>query len=63
MKKVNIQRLPIAGILCVTAAVGSLCTVPVFGNKCAPVQHMGNILCADGDTIGAKSFRPQQERN
>ncbi len=35
-----------AGILCAAAVVGSLFSVPVFGSKCAPVQHMVNILCA-----------------
>lgn len=29
------------------AVVGSMFIVfPVFGSKCAPVQHMVNILCA-----------------
>lgn len=46
MKKVNIQKLSIAGILCALAVVGSLFSVPIFGSKCAPVQHMVNILCA-----------------
>lgn len=46
MKNVNIQKLSIAGILCAVAVVGSLFSVPVFGSKCAPVQHMVNILCA-----------------
>ena len=46
MKRVNIQKLCIAGILCGTAVVGSLFSVPVLGSKCAPVQHMVNILCA-----------------
>ncbi|WRS28501.1 energy coupling factor transporter S component ThiW [Oscillospiraceae bacterium MB08-C2-2] len=46
MKKLNIQKLSIAGVLCGVAVVGSLFSVPVFGSKCAPVQHMVNILCA-----------------
>ncbi|MCR6546029.1 energy coupling factor transporter S component ThiW [Dehalobacterium formicoaceticum] len=46
MNKVNIQKLSIAGILCAVAVVGSLLAVPVLGSKCAPVQHMVNILCA-----------------
>ncbi|WP_099205010.1 energy coupling factor transporter S component ThiW [Scatolibacter rhodanostii] len=46
MKKVNIQKLSIAGILCAVAIVGSLFSFPVFGSKCAPVPHMVNILCA-----------------
>ena len=35
-----------AGILCAAAVVGSLFSFPVLGSKCAPVQHMVNILCA-----------------
>ena len=35
-----------AGILCAVAVVGSTLSVPVFGSKCAPVQHMVNVLCA-----------------
>lgn len=40
------KRLCIAGILVAVAVVGSLFSFPVFGSKCAPVQHMVNILCA-----------------
>lgn len=40
------KKLCIAGILCAVAVVGSLFSFPVFGSKCAPVQHMVNILCA-----------------
>lgn len=46
MNKVKIQKLSTAGFLCAVAVVGSLFSVPVFGSKCAPVQHMVNILCA-----------------
>lgn len=46
MKKTNVQKLTIAGILCAVAVVGSLFSFPVFGSKCAPVQHMVNIICA-----------------
>lgn len=46
MKKFNTLKLTIAGILCAVAVVGSLFSFPVFGSKCAPVQHMVNILCA-----------------
>lgn len=46
MKKTNVQKLAVAGILCAVAVVGSLFSFPVFGSKCAPVQHMVNILCA-----------------
>ena len=46
MKKVNVKKLAYAGILCAVAVVGSLLSFPVFGSKCAPVQHMVNIICA-----------------
>lgn len=46
MKNSQIRKTAFAGILCATAVVGSLFSVPVFGSKCAPVQHMVNILCA-----------------
>lgn len=46
MKKTNIQKLAAAGILCAVAVVGSMFSFPVFGSKCAPVQHMVNIICA-----------------
>ena len=44
--KNNTKKLAIAGILCAVAVVGSLFSFPVFGSKCAPVQHMVNVLCA-----------------
>ncbi len=40
------KKLALAGVLCAAAVVGSLLSVPVLGSKCAPVQHMVNILCA-----------------
>ncbi len=40
------KKLALAGVLCAVAVVGSLFSVPVLGSKCAPVQHMVNILCA-----------------
>lgn len=46
MKNMNVKKLAYAGILCAVAVAGSLFSVPVFGSKCAPVQHMVNILCA-----------------
>lgn len=46
MKKNNIQKLAIAGILCAVAVVGSMLSFPVLGSKCAPVQHMVNVICA-----------------
>lgn len=46
MKNTNIQKLSIAGILCALAVVRSLFSFPVLGSKCAPIQHMVNIVCA-----------------
>lgn len=46
MKKTNYLKLAIAGLLCAVAVVGSMLQFPFLGSKCAPVQHMVNILCA-----------------
>lgn len=46
MKKVNIRKLTLTAIFCALAVVGSLFSVPVFGSKCAPVQHLVNVLSA-----------------
>ena len=46
MKRVNLQKLALASVFCALAIVGSLFSFPMFGSKCAPVQHMVNILCA-----------------
>ena len=46
MKSNPIKKLCMAGIFCALAVAGSFISFPVFGSKCAPVQHMVNILCA-----------------
>ena len=46
MKKNQVKKLALAGMFCAVAVVGSLFSFPVFGSKCAPIQHMVNILCA-----------------
>ncbi|HAQ28844.1 MAG TPA: energy coupling factor transporter S component ThiW [Ruminococcaceae bacterium] len=46
MKKNQVKKLALAGMFCAIAVVGSLFSFPVFGSKCAPIQHMVNILCA-----------------
>ena len=46
MQKTNVKKLVTAGAFCAVAVVGSLFSFPVLGSKCAPVQHMVNILCA-----------------
>ena len=40
------KKLCLAAVLCGTAVAGSLLSFPIAGSKCAPVQHMVNILCA-----------------
>ena len=46
MKKSNLKKLTVTAILAAVAVVGSLFSFPVFVSKCAPVQHMVNMLCA-----------------
>lgn len=46
MKQKYVEKLCISGIMCAVAVVGSLFSFPVFGSRCAPIQHMVNILCA-----------------
>lgn len=46
MKKNKVLKLTIAGLLCAVAVVGSLYSFPIFGSKCAPIQHMVNVICA-----------------
>ena len=40
------KRIALAGGLTAIAVVGSMLSFPVAGSKCAPVQHMVNILAA-----------------
>ena len=47
MKTMNrTQKLCLAALLTAVAVVGSLFYFPIAGSRCAPVQHMVNILCA-----------------
>lgn len=46
MNRENTLKLALAAILCAVAVVGSMFSFPVFSSKCAPVQHMVNVLCA-----------------
>lgn len=46
MKNDQTKKMCVAGILCAVAVVGSMFSFPVLGSKCAPVQHIVNILCA-----------------
>ncbi len=45
-QKSNTRKLALSAVLCAVAVVGSLFSFPVFGSRCAPVQHIVNILCA-----------------
>lgn len=46
MKQTSIRKLTLAGVLVAVAVVGSLFSIPVFGAKCSPVQHMVNVIAA-----------------
>ncbi|BAK98773.1 hypothetical protein OBV_15750 [Oscillibacter valericigenes Sjm18-20] len=45
-QKGTVKKLSLAGVLCAVAVAGSLFSFPVLGSKCAPVQHMVNVICA-----------------
>lgn len=42
----NVNKVTTAGLFLAIAVVGSVFSFPVGLSKCAPVQHMVNILCA-----------------
>lgn len=44
--KTNTKKIALAGIFVAISVIGSLFQVPVFGSKCAPVQHLMNIMSA-----------------
>lgn len=46
MKSNRTAKLALAGVLTAVAVVGSFISFPLFGSKCAPVQHLVNVLCA-----------------
>lgn len=46
MKSNRTAKLALAGVLTAVAVVGSFISFPLFGSKCAPVQHLVNCLCA-----------------
>ena len=45
-ESVNTKKLALTAIFAAVAVVGSMFSFPVFGSKCAPVQHLVNVLCA-----------------
>ena len=42
----QIKKLTLTALFTAVAVVGSMFSFPVFGSKCAPVQHLVNVLCA-----------------
>lgn len=46
MRKYAYRKTALAGIMIAVAVVGSLFSFPVLGSRCAPVQHLVNIVCA-----------------
>ena len=46
MKKANLKKLTLTAVFTAVSVVGSMISFPVFGSKCAPVQHLVNVLCA-----------------
>lgn len=46
MEKIKLKKLVLTAVFAAVAVVGSLFSFPVFGSKCAPVQHLINMLCA-----------------
>lgn len=46
MEKIKLKKLVLTAVFTAVAVVGSLFSFPVFGSKCAPVQHLINVLCA-----------------
>ncbi len=40
------RKLALAGVLTAVAVAGSMLSFPIAGSKCAPVQHMVNVLAA-----------------
>ena len=45
-EKTLCEKLALAGMLCALCVVGSVFSFPMFGSKCAPIQHMVNVTCA-----------------
>lgn len=43
---INIRKMTLTAVFAAIAVVGSLFSFPVFGSKCAPVQHIVNVFCA-----------------
>ena len=46
MQDTRTRKLTLAGILAAMAVLGGVFSFPVLGSRCAPVQHLVNILAA-----------------
>lgn len=42
----NVKKITLTGIFTAISVIGSLFSFPVFGSKCAPAQHLMNIMGA-----------------
>ncbi len=40
------KKISLTGIFIAISVIGSLFSFPVFGSKCAPAQHLMNIMGA-----------------
>lgn len=46
MRNSQVRKTALSGIMIAVAVVGSIFFFPVLGSRCAPVQHLVNIICA-----------------
>ncbi len=44
--KTQLKKLTLTALFAALAVVGSLFSFPILGSKCAPIQHLVNIMCA-----------------
>lgn len=66
MNRFRMKKLVICAILADIAVIGSMFSFPILGSRCAPIQHMVNIICAVflGPTYGvAAAFLASLIRN
>jgi energy coupling factor transporter S component ThiW len=46
MNQKQLKKMVLSAILAGLAVIGSTFSFPIFGSKCAPVQHLINVICA-----------------
>lgn len=46
MKRTDLRKMTLAAVFVAISVVGSTFSFPIFGAKCAPVQHLMNIMGA-----------------